>query len=232
MPRKARFTREDFINTTLEIIDNESVGSVTAREIGDRMGSSSRPLFTFFDSVNDLKLAALEEIRKDLVVRLRKASAESVTDKILLPEFKAILDYSESAPRRWDFLVSNTEVFGSVISETALRTIQRVKDALNLDDISAKFYFENMLAAIVPLTRKTPAAPDNFTESSSNSAAVKLTAIGLSLCLSLKEIPGFAEKKYDAQSLASSIAALRMPTGGRPSFMSQPRGRSFESWID
>ena len=232
MPRKARFTREDFVNTTLEIIDKESVGSVTAREIGDRMGSSSRPLFTFFDSVSDLKLAALEEIRKDLALRLRKASTESVTDKILLPEFKAILDYSESAPGRWDFLVSSTEAFGSVIAETAPLTIQRVKVALNLDDISAKFYFENMQSAIVPLTRKASAAPDNSAYSERNSASGKLTAIGLSLCLSLKQIPGFAEEKYDARLLADTIAALRMPTGGRPSFMSQPRGRSFESWID
>lgn len=55
MPRKAQFTREDFINTAFTIAREQGIGAITAREVGQRLECSTRPMFTYFNSVEELK---------------------------------------------------------------------------------------------------------------------------------------------------------------------------------
>ena len=59
MPPKAKFTREEIIQCAVNITRQNGIESVTAREIGRQLGSSSRPIFTVF--------AGMEEIRQGVV---------------------------------------------------------------------------------------------------------------------------------------------------------------------
>ena len=51
MPPKAKFTKEDIIDAGLAILRERDISAVTAREIGNYLGSSARPIFTVFDNM-------------------------------------------------------------------------------------------------------------------------------------------------------------------------------------
>lgn len=58
MPPKARYTREDIAAMALSIVRENGVATLTARELGKRLGVSSTPIFTAFKNMEEVKQAA------------------------------------------------------------------------------------------------------------------------------------------------------------------------------
>ena len=78
MPPKPRFTQEKIAAVALEIIKQEGVDALTARNLAARLGSSARPVFTVFRSMDEVRWAARE---------------------LALREFEAYIgDYAQYAP--------------------------------------------------------------------------------------------------------------------------------------
>ena len=59
MPPKCKFTKEEIIQATLDIVRSEGIDAVTARALGAKLGTSPKPIFTFFDSMDDLLQATI-----------------------------------------------------------------------------------------------------------------------------------------------------------------------------
>lgn len=55
MPPKAKFTRDEIIDMALHIAREQGMDAVTARELGNRLGSSARPIFTVFENMDEVK---------------------------------------------------------------------------------------------------------------------------------------------------------------------------------
>lgn len=55
MPPKAKFTRDEILDMALSITKEHGIDAVTARELGNRLGSSARPIFTVFESMDEVK---------------------------------------------------------------------------------------------------------------------------------------------------------------------------------
>ncbi len=64
MPPKAKFSKEEIVAVALEIIRESGAEAITAKEIGKRMGTSTRPMFTWFKTVEELRSAAAEEAKR------------------------------------------------------------------------------------------------------------------------------------------------------------------------
>lgn len=60
MPPKCRFTREEIIQAALQIARNEGIASITARALGAKLGSSSKPIFSVFENMEEVQA----EVRK------------------------------------------------------------------------------------------------------------------------------------------------------------------------
>lgn len=60
MPPQVRFTRDDIANCAFEIAREKGLEAVTSREVGLRIGCSTRPIFTAFKNMDEVK----EEVRK------------------------------------------------------------------------------------------------------------------------------------------------------------------------
>lgn len=85
MPPKAKFTREEIINAALEIVRAEGLAALTARTLGAKLGSSARPIFTIFPS--------MDKVCREVVAAARALYGEYV-DRGLgqtgLPAFKGV----------------------------------------------------------------------------------------------------------------------------------------------
>lgn len=55
MPPKAKFTREEILQAAFETARAEGIDKITSRELGKRLGSSARPIFTVYENMDDLK---------------------------------------------------------------------------------------------------------------------------------------------------------------------------------
>ena len=55
MPPKAKFTRNEILNMALTITKEYGIDAVTARELGSRLGSSARPIFTVFENMDEVR---------------------------------------------------------------------------------------------------------------------------------------------------------------------------------
>ena len=57
MPPKPKFTKEEIVAAALELVSEKGMEALTARELGDRLGSSARPIFTVFNSMEEVQEA-------------------------------------------------------------------------------------------------------------------------------------------------------------------------------
>ena len=64
MPPKAKFTKEQIILAALEITRRSGIRAVTAREVGMQLNVSTRPIFTYFSSIDELKNAVLQKAKE------------------------------------------------------------------------------------------------------------------------------------------------------------------------
>lgn len=60
MPPKPKFTKEEVVEAALRLISEKGTDALTARELGERLGSSARPIFTTFRNMEEL----MGEVRK------------------------------------------------------------------------------------------------------------------------------------------------------------------------
>ena len=83
MPPKPKFTKEEIVAAALELVSEKGMEALTARELGVRLGSSARPIFTVFNSMEEVQ----EEVRAAALKRF-----ESYAEKAMhyTPVFKQV----------------------------------------------------------------------------------------------------------------------------------------------
>lgn len=64
MSPKAKFTKEEIIDMAFSITKAQGIEAVTARELGNCLGSSARPIFTVFESMDEVKEAVIAKSKE------------------------------------------------------------------------------------------------------------------------------------------------------------------------
>lgn len=63
MPPKAKFTREQIVDKAFAIVRADGVDALTARRLGAELGSSPRPVFTVFNSMDEVESEVVSSAR-------------------------------------------------------------------------------------------------------------------------------------------------------------------------
>ncbi len=63
MPPKAKFTKEEIIEAALNIVKKDGFEALTSRALGTYLGSSARPIFTVFQSMDEVQQAVIESAK-------------------------------------------------------------------------------------------------------------------------------------------------------------------------
>lgn len=63
MPPKAKFTRDEIVQAGLNIVRENGMEALSARALGVALGSSARPVFTVFQSMEEVQGEVLEAAR-------------------------------------------------------------------------------------------------------------------------------------------------------------------------
>lgn len=145
MPPKAKFTKEEIINAGIEILRERGIESVTAREIGNYLNSSARPIFTVFSSMNDV-MQEIEIRAKGIYAQYIKNGLES--DIAFKGVGQAYIKFAKNEPKLFQLLFmkelpqqTSLENILPVIDDNYNVILNSVKDAYGLSmDTSIKLY--------------------------------------------------------------------------------------------
>ncbi len=148
MPPKPKYTKEQIIAAALDVVAKNGAEFLTAKELGCALNTSTSPIFTVFDSMQEVQ----EAVKKAALERFEAYAHKIGTD---MPIFKQIgmrmILFAKEEPRlyRLIFMSQNSDVksfddiyahLGSVADE-CLDTIQSDYE-LSIDD--AKTLFEHL----------------------------------------------------------------------------------------
>ena len=59
MPRKFLFKREEIVEAAVQLTRESGISAVTARGLGERLGTSSKPIFSHFENMEQVQQAVL-----------------------------------------------------------------------------------------------------------------------------------------------------------------------------
>lgn len=148
MPPKPKFTREEIIQTALEIVSKKGAEALTAKELGDALGSSARPIFTVFNNMKEVQ----EEVRAAAMHRFEGFAQQKLPD---MPLFKQVgmqmVLFGAREPKLYQLLfmqenrnaVSFDDVFGE-LGPTAKNCISLICKEYDLGEAEARTLFENV----------------------------------------------------------------------------------------
>lgn len=148
MPPKPKFTKEEIVDAAVRLVSQRGVEGLTARELGKALGSSARPVFTAFRSMEEIH----QEVRRAAMRQFEAYEEEKLAE---MPVFKQagmkMVLFGTRQPKLYQLLfmqenraaVTFEDVFGALgrTAETCIEAIQQ-DYALSLPD--AKRLFENV----------------------------------------------------------------------------------------
>ena len=148
MPPKPKFTKEEIVAAALELVSEKGIEALTARELGARLGSSARPIFTGFNSMEEVQ----EEVRAAALKRF-----ESYAEKAIhyTPVFKQVgmqmILYANEEPKLYQLLYMSenagaTDFEGIVerLGDMAQLCVEVIQRDYGLSEKDAKALFEHV----------------------------------------------------------------------------------------
>lgn len=148
MPPKPKFTKEEVIAVALELVSEKGMPALTSRDLGARLKSSARPIFTLFSSMDKVQ----EEVKKAAIKRF-----ESYAKKAMhyTPVFKQVgmqmILFAKEEPKLYQlgFMSEshNIENFDDIyerLGDVAYECVDVIQRDYGLSETDAKKLFEHV----------------------------------------------------------------------------------------
>lgn len=129
MPPKPKYTREEITAAALELVSEQGADALTARNIGDRLGVSARPVFTAFKNMEEVQ----QEVRK-AARAMFAAYADKAAD--YTPAFKKmgmqVILFAKEQPRLFELLFMKNGGMSHLLEEGYLNSDSTAKTAMEM----------------------------------------------------------------------------------------------------
>lgn len=148
MPPKPKFTREEIVAAALELVSEKGMSALTARDLGSRLGSSARPIFTVFNSMEEVQEAVRDAAMKRFETYAEKAIHYT-------PVFKQVgmqmILFAKEEPMLYQmgFMTDSHDVSGfddiyDRLGEVAYQCVDVIQKDYGLSEREAKILFEHV----------------------------------------------------------------------------------------
>ena len=204
MPPKVKFTANEIIEAAVKITRVKGIDAVTAREVGRALGVSSRPLFTYFDTV--------EELKREVYLFAKNLYKEYVKDGLkteipFLGVGQQYLRFAKDEPNlyKYLFLTPPDGVRGGVMEglklsqDLARESLMRI---YHMDAPTADKYFRDLWLVAYSFTTMIAIGECPYTD---HEISAIFTEFSLSICKAYKEIPGLSCGKFDKDAIFNEL---------------------------
>ena len=204
MPPKVKFTSNEIIEAAVKITRTKGIAAVTAREVGRALGVSSRPLFTYFDTV--------EELKREVYIYAKNLYKEYVENGLkaeipFLGVGQQYLRFAKDEPNlyKYLFLTPPDGVRGGVMEglklsqDLARESLMRI---YNMDADTADKYFRDLWLVAYGFTTMIAIGECPYND---EQISAIFTEFSLSICKAYKEIPGLPDGKFDKDAIFKEL---------------------------
>ena len=200
MAPRVKFQKEEIIAAALNVVRTKGIEALTAREVGAQLQVSSRPIFTWFDSMEDLK----KEVSRMAMEKYRICITEGLKEPIpFLGVWHRYIRFAREEPMlyRLLFLSRADETIGGAAE--AMRFSQDlVRDSVmkiyQMTPLQADSYFRNIWLAAFSYAAMIVNGDCPYTDEEIFAVGTELS---IAVCKAYKEIPGLAEGSYDRDAI-------------------------------
>ena len=200
MPPRVKFQKEEIVAAALRVAGKKGIDAVSAREVAKELGVSVGPIFTYFDTMEQLKAEVYELAKERYRFYIRRGMEEPVPFHGIGREY---IRFAQEEPELYKllFLTKPDGVSGG--APDALRMSQElVRDSImqvyNMDAYTADCYFRNLW--LVAFGYATLVVTDECPYTDEEMSAV-LTEVSLAVCKAYKEIPGLPHGDFDRDAI-------------------------------
>ena len=209
MAPRNKYTREEMIEAAVRVVREKGIDALTAKALASELGVSIQPVFTCFHTIEEAK----REVR---------TAAERIYDHYveeglhMKGPFLGVgiqyIHFAKEEPQLYRLLFLTTSEDGSSSVMNELHHSQNlVRESLqqiyHIDEQSADRYYRDMWLVVHSLA--TLVVTDDCPYSEEEMGQI-LTGFSVSLCKSIKEIPGFVENKYDRDGIFRELVEKSM----------------------
>ena len=148
MPPKSKFTRDEVILAALQLVREQGIEAVTARELGERLGSSARPIFTVFKNMDEVKTELIKKAKS----LYKEYVAEGLKEDVAFRGVgSAYIRFALEEPRLFQLLFMieqeksmDLEHVLCAIDENYEAILQSVRQPYQLDEVTAKRIYQHL----------------------------------------------------------------------------------------
>ncbi|MBP9477778.1 MAG: TetR/AcrR family transcriptional regulator [Sebaldella sp.] len=121
---KVKFDKEEIINTTFEILKNDGIRGISARNIAKKMKSSTAPIYAHFENIAVLKKEVIN-MAKDVLIKYLE---EKYTEKKMLNMAMGVVIFAREQKELFRSIFLIDDDFKSVIERAILKILETSKD--------------------------------------------------------------------------------------------------------
>ena len=200
MPPKVKFQKEEIVAAAFDIVRTRGCAALTSRELASALGVSTRPIFTYFDT--------MEQLRGEIYSLAKKSYDEYVrrgldTPLPFLGVWRQYMRFAGEEPELYKllFLTPPAGPYGGAAEAMrSSRDISResIMRFYKMDAATADKFFRDLWLVAYSFATMTVTGNCPYTEEEIFDIGA---GVSLSLYRSYKEIPGFAEGDYDRDAI-------------------------------
>ena len=198
MAPKNKFTKDEMIAAALRVVRSKGIDGLTAKTMADELGTSTQPIFTGFGS--------MDGVRQEVY-----AAAARVYDGYADAGLKEAIPFLGVGMQYIRFAREEPELYRLLFltraqdqEHSAMKSMQHLQtlvrptliDVYHITVEEANRYFRDLWLVVHGLS--TLIVTDDCPYSDQEIGQI-LTGFSISICKSLKEIPGFAANAYDRE---------------------------------
>ena len=204
MPPTIKYKKEEIINAALNVAGRKGIDSVTAREVAKELKVSVGPIFTYYDTMDQLRCDVYEHAKNRYRAYIERGLTESIP---FLGIWRQYLTFAKEEPElfRLLFLTKPSNASGGAMEalqisqDMARESIMRI---YKLDAHQADCYFRDIW--IMALGFATLIVTDDCPYTMDEMLAMG-AEVSLSVFKAYREIPGMPYGDFDKDSLFKSL---------------------------
>ena len=200
MPPKVRFRKEEIAAAALEIARKQGIDAVTAREVAKKLGVSVGPIFTWYETMEQLKADVHAQARHLYREYIERGLAGPVP---FLGVGQQYLRFAKDEPElyRLLFLRRPDSVSGGAMEalkfsqDLARESLMRI---YHMEAWMADCYFRDLWLVVFSFATLIVTGDCPYTDGEMSAV---LSEISLAVCKAYKEIPGLPEGHFDRDAI-------------------------------
>ena len=191
-----KYSKEEIVDVAYKIVEKEGYRALTAKRIATRLNTSTRPIFTAFKTMGELKK----------LVRVKvKESYDSYINRGLLFKIpflgvgKAYILFAREKPELYRLLfLSEKSAEYNAIENTEGLVSKSLMNIYNLSEKEASFYFRSLWLVVHSIATLIVSSSCPYEEKDID---LILTQFSLSTLKAIKEVPSFIDGDFNKDEI-------------------------------